>query len=149
MSSRSHRRSWRRRCWRRRWRCCGAPPRGTDLSGPGAGRVLLSRGDRRSSARLVSPRPRRRWRPRLYGNGMGTLEDNDITANSLAGAMITTGGNPTLRGNRIHDNAYEAVRIHENGRGVIENNDLTRNKRGPWDIADECKANVTRAGNKE
>ncbi|MEU6262247.1 right-handed parallel beta-helix repeat-containing protein [Saccharopolyspora shandongensis] len=98
---------------------------------PAARRVLLSHSDRRRSARL------------------GTLEDNDITANSLAGVEIRTGGNPTSRGNRIHDNACEAVWIHENGRGVIENNDLAGNKRGPWDIADECKENVTRAGNKE
>jgi parallel beta-helix repeat protein len=85
----------------------------------------------------------------VHDDGIGTLEDNDIVANRLAGVRIRTGGNPTLRGNRINSNAHEAVWICENGRGVIENNDLTGNKRGSWNIADDCKANVTRTGNKE
>ena len=79
----------------------------------------------------------------------GTLEDNDITGNGLSGLEIRTGGNPTVRGNRINRNSKEAVRIHDSGLGVLKNNDLTGNERGAWDIAEDCKANVIRARNKE
>ena len=80
---------------------------------------------------------------------MGTLEDNDITGNTSAGVAIQTGGNPTVRGNRVNRNSYEAIWIYEDGRGVVEDNDLTGNARGAWDIAEDCQANVTRARNKE
>jgi parallel beta-helix repeat protein len=85
----------------------------------------------------------------IYDNGLGTLEDNDITANAYVGVAIKTGGNPTVRRNRVNRNGYEAVWIHDGGRGVLENNDLTGNTRGAWDIADDCKDNVTRVRNKE
>jgi parallel beta-helix repeat protein len=62
---------------------------------------------------------------------------------------IRTGGSPTLRRNRINRNDYEAVWVYEGGRGMIEDNDLTGNKRGPWDIAEDSKANVQRSGNRE
>jgi parallel beta-helix repeat protein len=84
-------------------------------------------------------------RPRL----LGTLEDNDITANRLSGVEIKTGGNPTLRGNRINRNDYRAVDAHDGGRGVIEDNDLTGNKRGAWDIAKDSEATVKRSDNPE
>jgi F-box protein 11 len=85
----------------------------------------------------------------VHDGGLGTLEDNDISANTSSGVAIRTGGNPTLRGNRIHRNEYQAVRVHEGGRGVLEDNDLAGNKRGAWDIAEDCKDNVTRARNRE
>jgi F-box protein 11 len=62
---------------------------------------------------------------------------------------IKTGGNPTLRRNRINRNGYQAVWVHEGGRGVVEDNDLTGNKNGAWLTAEDSKGNVTRARNKE
>ena len=62
---------------------------------------------------------------------------------------IRSGGNPTVRGNRINRNTYEAVWIREGGKGVVEDNDLTGNVRGAWDIAKDCEPNVTRARNLE
>jgi parallel beta-helix repeat protein len=85
----------------------------------------------------------------VSSSGLGTLEDNDITSNVHMGVEIREGSNPTLRGNRINRNGYQAVWIHQGGRGVVEDNDLTGNKRGAWLIAEDCKANVTRARNKE
>jgi F-box protein 11 len=85
----------------------------------------------------------------VYDGGLGTLEDNDITGNAHAGMEVTTGGTPTVRGNRINRNGYTAVYVHDGGRGVVEDNDLTGNEQGAWDIAEDCKANVTRARNKE
>ena len=85
----------------------------------------------------------------FHDDGLGTLEDNDITGNARAGVVIKTGGNPTFRRNRVSHNGYEAVWIADGGRGVLEDNDLTSNERGAWDIADDCKADVTRVGNKE
>ena len=84
----------------------------------------------------------------VHSNGLGILEDNDITANTLTGIEIKTGGKPTLRRNRINSNAYEAIWVHEHGGGVFEDNDLTGNK-AAWDIADDSRANVVRSGNKE
>jgi parallel beta-helix repeat protein len=85
----------------------------------------------------------------VLDDGLGTLEDNDITGDATAGVTITTGGNPTLRRNRISRSAYKAVYIHDGGRGVLEDNDLTGNLIGAWDVAEDCKANVKRARNKE
>ena len=85
----------------------------------------------------------------VYDSGLGTLEDNDITGNSLSGVEIKTGGNPTLRRNRINRNGYQAVYVHDGGKGLLEDNDLTGNTHGAWDIADDCKADVTRVRNKE
>jgi parallel beta-helix repeat protein len=39
----------------------------------------------------------------------GTLEDNEIFANAFRSVEINTGGNPTLRKNRISKNEYEAI----------------------------------------
>jgi len=82
-------------------------------------------------------------------DGLGTLEDNDITGSALTGVEIATGGSPTLRGNRVNRSGYEAVYVHSGGKGVLEDNDLTGNSHGAWDIASGSKANVRRARNKE
>jgi len=69
-------------------------------------------------------------------------------ATPWAGVSIKTGGDPTLRRNQIHDNKGGGVHVHDNGLGTLEDNDITGNERGAWDIAEDCKANVTRARNK-
>jgi len=63
----------------------------------------------------------------VYENGEGTLEDNDIFANTHAGVSIAIGGNPTLRRNRIHDGKAGGVFVYENGRGTLEDNDIFAN----------------------
>ena len=85
----------------------------------------------------------------VYDGGLGTLEDNDIIANSVAGVVTSDGGNPTVRRNRIKRNVYVAVCIHEGGQGVFEENDLTGNEQGAWLIDPDPKENVTRARNRE
>ncbi|MFF3324460.1 right-handed parallel beta-helix repeat-containing protein [Streptomyces sp. NPDC002889] len=85
----------------------------------------------------------------VYESGLGMLEDNDITGNTLSGVTIKTRGKPTLRANRINGNGYWAMMIYKGGGGVIEGNDLRGNSRGVWDIANDCKDNVSRARNKE
>ena len=85
----------------------------------------------------------------VHDNGQGTLEDNEITGNGETGVEISTDGSPSVRGNRINRNEYQAVWVHERGMGVIEDNDLTGNIEGAWLIAKDCKPNVTRARNKE
>jgi parallel beta-helix repeat protein len=85
----------------------------------------------------------------VLDSGLGTLEDNDITANGYVGVEVRNDGNPMVRGNRINGNGYEAVWVHKASRGVFEDNDVTGNRRGPWDIADDSKANVKRSGNRE
>jgi parallel beta-helix repeat protein len=62
----------------------------------------------------------------VYNDGLGTLEDNDITANARTGVEIQT-GNPTLRRNYIHDNKQAGVLVHANGLGTLEDNDITAN----------------------
>ena len=85
---------------------------------------------------------------KVHNNGLGILEDNDINANTLTGVEIKTGAKPTVRGNRINSNAYEAIWVHDRGGGVFQDNDLTGNK-AAWDIADDSRPNVTRSDNKE
>ena len=82
----------------------------------------------------------------VYENGQGLLEDNDIFANANAGMMIRSGGNPTLRSNRIHKNAYWAIWIYDDGSGTFENNDLRGNPDGAWHIASDCLPQLWRSG---
>jgi parallel beta-helix repeat protein len=64
----------------------------------------------------------------VYDNGLGTLEDNDITGNKVSAVEIKAGGsNPTLRRNQIHDNKTTGVLIHDNGLGTLEDNDIAVN----------------------
>lgn len=84
----------------------------------------------------------------VHDNGLGRLDDNDITANTFSGVAIVTGGNPTLRHNRIHRNGYQAVWVREGGGGVIEDNDLTDNPGGAWRIENGA-GKLTRARNTE
>jgi parallel beta-helix repeat protein len=60
-------------------------------------------------------------------NGLGTLEDNDIAGNALSGVTIRTGGNPAVRGNRIHGNKKGGVVVSDNGLGTLEDNDIAGN----------------------
>ena len=85
----------------------------------------------------------------VYEEGRGTLEDNEISANALAGVAIRAGGDPVLRRNRINKNGYEAIWVYKGGGGTFEDNDLRNNKRGAWDIAEDCEAKVTRRNNQE
>jgi len=62
----------------------------------------------------------------VYDNGLGTLEDNDITANGFSGVMIKN-ANPTLRRNQIHDNKQSGVLVYDKGLGTLEDNDITAN----------------------
>lgn len=64
-----------------------------------------------------------------YGNGRGTLEDNEIFGNARAGVAITEGANPTLRRNRIHDGKQTGVFVYENGQGTLEDNEIFSNAR--------------------
>ena len=72
----------------------------------------------------------------VHDSGLGTLEDNDITANASVGVEITTGGNPTLRRNQIHDNKQAGVFVHDSGLGTLEDNDITANAFAGVEIKD-------------
>ncbi len=85
----------------------------------------------------------------IWENGQGTIEDNDIFGNAFSGVEIKKGRNPTLRCNRINKNGYKAIWIKDGGSGVFEDNDLRDNAKGAWDISDDSKPNVKRAGNIE
>ena len=78
-----------------------------------------------------------------------TLEDNEIFGNALSGVWIKTGGNPTLRCNRIDNSGYVAVFVSNGGGGTIEDNDLRGNAKGAWDISADSEPNIRRARNKE
>ena len=43
------------------------------------------------------------------------------------GVQITTGGNPTLRRNRIHDEKVAGVFVYKNGQGTLEDNEIFAN----------------------
>lgn len=84
----------------------------------------------------------------VYENGRGIVEENEISTNGMAGISIKAGGDLLVRNNRINNNGYEAIWIREQGQGRFIGNDLTGNKRGPYDIAEDCKAKVTLENNK-
>ncbi|MBI4277426.1 MAG: right-handed parallel beta-helix repeat-containing protein, partial [Armatimonadetes bacterium] len=73
----------------------------------------------------------------------------DIFGHAYAGVSITTGGNLTLRRNRINRNGYNAVWVYGGGGGTIEDNDLRGNRRGAWDVSTDSASSVRRARNQE
>jgi parallel beta-helix repeat protein len=79
-------------------------------------------------------------------DGLGMLEDNDITAGDRAGVWITAGGNPTLRGNRIHDGKRSGVYVYDGGLGLLEDNDITGN--GLAGVEIRSSGNPTLRGNR-
>jgi parallel beta-helix repeat protein len=63
----------------------------------------------------------------VHDSGLGTLEDNDIAVNGYSGIEIHSGGNPTVRRNRIHDNKHNGCLVHTDGLGILEDNDIAAN----------------------
>ncbi len=63
----------------------------------------------------------------MYDNGAGVFEDNDITSNTYANVIVATGGNPTVRNNRITNSRQHGMWVYDNGAGVFEDNDITSN----------------------
>ncbi len=88
----------------------------------------------------------------FYGNG--TLEDNDIFANALAGVNIAS-GHTTLRRNRITKNDEVGVKVQylrpgmRSGGGIFEDNDLRDNAGGAWEIHPYCEVRLQRRRNIE
>jgi parallel beta-helix repeat protein len=64
----------------------------------------------------------------VYDNGQGTIEDNEIFANGMAGIQISGGGSPNIRRNRIYSGKLTGVTIRENSRGMIEDNEIFGNE---------------------
>jgi F-box protein 11 len=59
---------------------------------------------------------------------MGTIEENDIYGNTLAGVWVTTGSQPVLRRNRIHDGKQVGVYFYDRGGGILEDNEIYNHK---------------------
>jgi len=79
----------------------------------------------------------------VYANGLGTLEDNDISSN-VRGVQIISGANPTLRRNRIHDSKFTGVLIFMNGLGTLEENDIFGNAYSGVQIASKSTPTLRR-----
>jgi F-box protein 11 len=85
----------------------------------------------------------------IADNGLGTLEENEVTGNALAGVTIRTGANPILRRNRISNNLGGGVLVLHFGRGTIEDNDMRGNS-GTALVVDTSSADgVITARNRE
>ena len=63
----------------------------------------------------------------LVFRGSIVLEACDISGSSTAGVAVPSGGCPTVRGNRIHDNEGFGVNVSDSGAGVFEDNDIFAN----------------------
>lgn len=63
----------------------------------------------------------------VFGDALGTLEENDIVDN-VSGIHVVEGGNPTCRRNVIHESGGPGVYIYRNGLGTLEDNDIVDNR---------------------
>jgi parallel beta-helix repeat protein len=63
----------------------------------------------------------------VYGQALGTYEDNEIAGNGLSGVEAREGSNPTVRRNRIHSNGQPGVLIQDRGLGTFDDNDIVDN----------------------
>ncbi len=71
----------------------------------------------------------------VYNNGAGLFEDNEITGNTLSNVTVTSGGNPTVRGNRITNSRNGGVFVYDNGAGLFEDNIVNGNGKGDWIVS--------------
>ena len=63
----------------------------------------------------------------VYDGGRGRWRTTTSPPTPSPAWQIKTGGNPTLRRNRIHDGKQAGVLVHEKGRGTLEDNDIIGN----------------------
>jgi len=70
---------------------------------------------------------RGQWSAVDITQGRLELEGCDITSQSLQCVTIRTGGNPTLRRNRIHHSKQTGVYVYDGGLGTLEDNEITGN----------------------
>lgn len=49
----------------------------------------------------------------ICDHARGLIEDNEISANGRAGVAILSGGDPTVRGNKIHNGKDSGVLVSE------------------------------------
>jgi F-box protein 11 len=47
---------------------------------------------------------------------------------------VESGGNPTVRGNRITGSQQNGVYVYNKGAGVFEDNIVTGNRKGDWNV---------------
>jgi parallel beta-helix repeat protein len=59
--------------------------------------------------------------------GGPTVENVDVSSQSLANIAIRDGADPIVRGNRIHDGIASGVFVYDNGLGTVENNEIFAN----------------------
>ena len=114
-----------------KWFCVDIPEgrldlEGCDISSESLACVLIGEG---ADPRLVGNRIHDGKQSGVFvlEGGLGTLEDNDIFGNGLAGIEIK-GGNPRIRGNRIFDGQEGAILVQDDGLGTIEHNDIFGNR---------------------
>jgi parallel beta-helix repeat protein len=67
------------------------------------------------------------WYGVEVAQGRLEIEDCDITSASLACVAVSSGSDPRLRRNRIHDSKQCGVVVYENGQGTFEDNDIFSN----------------------
>ncbi|WP_322756165.1 right-handed parallel beta-helix repeat-containing protein, partial [Frankia sp. Cas3] len=80
----------------------------------------------------------------VYDDGAGVFEDNEITGNTRDNVAVGSGGNPTVRGNRITNSQSGGVYIHDNGAGVFEGNIVNGNRRCDWDVSGADQTRMVR-----
>jgi len=80
-----------------------------------------------------------RWGIGITENGKGIFEYNEIYGHIKAGAVITEGGNPIMRNNKINKNSGAGIQLYNRGNGTFEYNNLTGNELGAWSIDDESE----------
>ena len=62
----------------------------------------------------------------------GTIEDNEIFRNEAGGVMVSgRQTEPTIRGNRIHDNLSHGICVSMGAAGSILDNSVIRNRYKP------------------
>jgi parallel beta-helix repeat protein len=62
----------------------------------------------------------------VQADSSGLFERNEIASNKSSGFMISAGGNPTLRGNRVHGSPLGIV-VGSTARGTYIGNDVRGN----------------------
>jgi parallel beta-helix repeat protein len=60
----------------------------------------------------------------FFASSLGALEDSIILSRTSAAVSLASGGNPTIRRNRLHTDAGLAVHIFNNATGLFESNEI-------------------------
>ncbi|HPZ06536.1 MAG TPA: pectinesterase family protein [Candidatus Eremiobacteraeota bacterium] len=80
----------------------------------------------------------------IYEDGVSSIDDCDISGNTMAGIIVFQQGNLTMRQSRIHKGKDQGIYIHKGGMAIIEDCEIFGNTGTGIQIEDQGNSTIRR-----